>query len=576
MVLAYVGLVGRLFYIQVIKAPYYIGKERELTVRRIVLPARRGTVYDRNGEKLAVTIDSCDISAQPALIDDKDDAASRIAEIMKCPKSKILDELSTDKKFVYLARGADISIGEAIKKARIQGVGFDRTTKRMYPNGTMACHVVGFTNVDGKGIEGIERSYDRELRGIDGFVIAEVDAKGRIIPGTKKRRIEPVDGEDLVLTIDATLQHSLEQQLAESCTKYQAAGASAVMIDPKTGEVLALANMPNYDPNRSSKSSAASRRNRAVTDLYEPGSTLKTITACAALEDKAITTTDTWYCHGSTTISGHVVRCSLHPPFMNGHGTVNVAKILKYSCNIGAAGMGFRLGKERLYRAEEAFGLYEKPGSGLPGEVAGWPDNWRTWSQVRLANIAFGQGIAVTPMQMARAYCAVANGGLMLRPYIIKEIHKPDGSIDQAFGPTIVRRVISTETASIVTRDLEGVVTEGTGKNADVPGYRVCGKTGSAQKAGPGGHGYGGGRVVASFAGFLPMSDPRIVLLVAVDEPKGSHFGATVAAPVFQGAAQNAMWRLKVPPDSPTTTPHPAKPKPAGHPKPKHDKQHNA
>ncbi len=559
LIAAYVLIIARLFYIQVIRAPFYREKARELTVRKIALPARRGTIYDRDGQKLAVTIDACDIYVQPVKIKDKEEVATQLSQILGCSRTQLLDTLKSDKKFTYVARRADIWIGDAVTRAKIFGTGSIRTTKRVYPGGTLAAHIVGFTNVDGKGIEGLERVYDKQLRGTDGYVVAEVDARGKIIPGTRRDRVEPINGGDIVLTIDSTLQRSLEHELEKSYKAHSAAGATAIMMEPKTGEILALANMPTFDPNNAKNSSAASRRDRAVTDLYEPGSTLKAMTVCAGLEAKAVTPTDIFYCNASKGIGRRTIRCSLHPPFMAGHGACNVAKILTYSCNIGAADIGFKLGGERLYKFEQAFGFYEKPDSGLPGEVRGWHDNWRDWADIRLANIAFGQGIAVTPMQMAKAYSAIANGGLIMKPYVVKEIRKPDGKPEQQFMPTVVRRVMSESTSAMVSEMLQGVVSEGTGKTADVQGYRVCGKTGSAQKASTTGRGYAPGKFIASFAGFLPLRDPRVVILVAVDEPKGTHWGATVAAPVFQGAATRAMWHMKVPPDN-----IPEAPKPVG------------
>ncbi len=550
MLLAYLLLLGRLFYIQVIRAPFYKEKAQQLTERKIPLRAKRGTIYDREGKKLAVTIDACNIYVQPVKIKDKTGTADSLAGILNCDRAKLLETLNSGDKFKYIARRVDIQIGEKVKKAKLIGVGSLGTTKRIYPGGTLAAHIIGFTDVDGNGIEGIEKAYNDLLGGRDGFVEAEVDARGKVIPGTKKRRVEPINGKDITLTIDSTLQHSLEDELSKSYKAYSAAGASAVMLDPKTGEVLALANMPTFNPNEASKSDMASRRDRSVTDLYEPGSTLKTITACAGLQNKSITMRDVFCCHGSTRIGKRTVRCVVHGKrSLGGHGFCNVAKILKYSCNIGAAGIGLRMGSESLYKFEDAFGFYEKPGSGLPGEVKGWHDSWEDWSDIRLANIAFGQGIVVSPMQMARAYAAVANGGLLMQPYIIKEIHNNDGTIAKTFSPHVTRRVMSAEVSSSVSQMLQGVVDEGTGKPASVDGYKVCGKTGSAQKALTTGRGYAAGKFVASFAGFLPLTDPRVVILVAVDEPKGSHWGATVAAPVFQGAARTAMWHMRVPPD---------------------------
>ncbi|MHB0913016.1 MAG: peptidoglycan D,D-transpeptidase FtsI family protein [Armatimonadota bacterium] len=553
--LVYLALGARLFYIQVVRASYYSDKARNLTGRTIILPARRGTIYDRDGSKLAVTVDAYDIYVQPKQIKAKEETADRLSAIIGCDRDNLLQIIESGKTFRYVARRVDIEIGERVKEERLPGTGALRTMKRIYPGNELAAHIIGFVNVDGKGIEGLERAFDKELRGRDGYILADVDAKGRVIPGSKRKQVDPVDGKSIVLSIDSRLQHSLERWLADSYGKYSAAGASAVMLDPKTGEILALANMPTFNPNDMSHSDAAGRRNRAITDLYEPGSTLKTITASAALNEKVVSTTETFVCNGSMKIGRRTIRCSLHPPFMHGHGSSNVAKILRYSCNIGASDLGFRLGAKKLYDYEDAFGMYEKPGSGMPGEVRGWHDSWKDWNDVRLANIAFGQGIAVTPLQVARAYGAVANGGELMRPFVVKRILGTDGSVEKEFEPEVTRRVISVETSRLVSEMLTGVVSDGTGKTASVEGYRIAGKTGSAQKASTTGRGYAPGKFIASFVGFLPASDPKIVLLVAVDEPKGSHWGATVAAPVFQQVARTAMWEMKVPPDATSVAP---------------------
>lgn len=544
----YCILGARLFYIQVIRASFFkpIAAKRNV---KIPLLAKRGTIYDRNGKKLAVSVDAYDIYVDPTEIKNKADVAGRLAPLIGYDRSRLLDIFSKRGRFTYLRRRADVQLWAKIKELKLPGVGANPTMKRVYPGGTLAAHIIGFTDVDGIGIEGLERVYDRTLRGCDGYIEAEIDARRNIIPVSRKERVEPVNGKDITLTIDSTLQHCLEMELEKTYKAHSAVGASAVVIDPKTGEILALANMPTYNPNDVAGSGASDRRNRAVTDLYEPGSTLKTMTVCGALEDKAISTSDTFYCRGSMRIGRRTVQCSLHAPFLNGHGSCNAAKTLRYSCNMAAAGIGLRMGKEKLHEYESAFGLYENPDSGLPGEQCGWRDRWQDWPDVRVANIAFGQGIAVTPVQLAKAYSAVANGGLMMRPFIVKEITGLDGKPEMTFSPRVVRRVISKETACLVSEMLRGVVAGGTGKTARVEGYRVAGKTGSAQKASTTGRGYVGGKFIASFVGFLPVTDPRVVILVAVDEPKGTHWGATVAAPVFQQVAREAMWRMKVPPD---------------------------
>lgn len=550
----YLVLSARFFYIQVIRASHFREKAEEFRLRKIALPARRGTIYDRNGKELAVTVELYDIQTWPRKIKDKDAAADKLAEILGWPRERVLERISTDKRFVFVVRRASTDVGRKVKAAQIYGVEAVPIMSRVYPAGQLASHVIGFTDIDGIGREGIEKVFDKYLRGTDGHVVAEVDARSKVIPGTRRERVEPVDGMDIVLTIDSTIQHSLEAELRKSYEKYSAAGASAVVIDPKTGEILALANLPTYNPNKVAESDANSRRNRGVTDLYEPGSTLKTITACAALDAGAIGHNDTFGCNGSMRIGKRTVRCSLHPPFMAGHGSVDVAKMLMHSCNMAAAGIGFRVGKEKLWEYEKKFGLYDKPGTGMLGEMSGWSGDWKRWEDVRLANIAFGQGIVVTPLQLANAYAVVANDGVMMQPHVVMEIRGRDGVPYREYKPRVVRRVISAEVARDVTRMLHGVCDSGTGKPAVVDGYQTVGKTGSAQKAVNGS--YNNGKFIASFVGFLPASNPRAVILVAVDEPKGIHWGAVCAAPVFKEVGRMSMWHLKVQPDAiPATMP---------------------
>ncbi|MDH7480688.1 MAG: penicillin-binding protein 2 [Armatimonadota bacterium] len=551
LIFLYACLALRLIWIQVIRAPYFAKKAEYYRLKRFVLHARRGTIYDRNGVKLAVNVQAYDIGAHPKKIAKKDrpKIAAQLAKILGCDEEFVLSKLSNDKAFVYIKRGVNARAGLAIKEAKLPQVEVTSIIKRVYPAGGLGANVIGFTNIDGKGIEGLEKAYDKFLRGKDGYIIAEVDARGRIIPGTVRQRVEPVDGMDIILTIDSTLQHNLEMELRKAYNDRRAAGASAVMIDPKTGEIMALANMPTFDPQEIAASDAAARRNRAITDLYEPGSTLKTVTCSAALNEKVIDLDDTFYCRGSMGIGNHVIHCSLHGKFKGGHGQLNVAKVLQHSCNVGAASIGLKLGPKKLYQYEKAFGLFDKPGTGMVGEMKGWAGKWQDWPDIKVANIAFGQGIAVTPLQLAQVYAVIANHGIMMRPHIVKEIRRPDGKPFRVFHPKIVRRVVTEETADLIAEMLHGVVSGGTGKAARVEGYRVAGKTGTAQKPSTVGKGYAAGKYVASFVGFLPVTNPRAVILIAVDEPKDTQFGAVAAAPVFREVARKAMWYMKVPPD---------------------------
>lgn len=549
MIVCCVALICRFAWIQIYKSSEYKDLAEKLIVRKFKLPAQRGTIYDRNGNKLAVSIKAYDIQIRPLAVGNKEETAKKLAELTKTSQQKLYEKVNTRRNPFLFLRNVDVDLGKRIEELGFSGVDVLPAVKRVYTQGSMAAHVLGFTNVDGEGMEGLERTFDKELRGEDGYFVADIDALGTIIPGTERDRKEPVHGKDIVLTIDSTIQHSLERELDKSFVKYEAKGASAIVYDPETGEILALANRPTFDPNKFSESSADSRRNRAVSDLYEPGSTLKTITACAALEEKTVTKNDKFKCAGSIKIGRRTVRCSLHRPFLDGHGLCDMSKMLKYSCNIAAAQVGMKMGREGLSKYEELFGFYERPGTGMPAESSASKTNPQNWSEVRVANVAFGQGIVVTPMQLTRAYGAVANGGVLMHPYVVKEMRTPDGITEKMWGPEAVRAVVSPETADEVAKMLRLVVTGGTGKNADIDGYKVCGKTGSAQKALPGGGGYAPDKFIPSFAGFVPYSDPKAVILVVVDEPKGSHFGATVAAPVFREVARSMMWYLKVPPD---------------------------
>jgi len=556
LIFLYAALCLRLFYVQVIRADFFAHKGKK--IRHIVLPARRGTIYDRNGIKLAVSVQGYDICAHPRMMDkqEKPRVAKELAEILKCHPSEILAKLQANTRFVFIKRRVDARTGLAVKAAKLPAVGAIPVMMRVYPAGGLAANVIGFVNIDGVGIEGLEKAFDKYLRGVDGYAIAEVDAKGIVIPGTCRKRVEPQDGMDIVLTLDSTLQYALEMELRNAYQSHRAAGASSIMLDPNTGEILALANMPTYDPNNVAESDAASRRNRVITDLYEPGSTLKTVTCAAALQEKAIDLDDTFYCRGVLPIGKHIIHCSLHGKFAGGHGQLTVAKVIQHSCNVGAAQIGMRLGKERLHKYEKAFGLYEKPGTGMIGETCGWEDRWQEWPDIRVANISFGQGIAITPLQLAVVYATIANGGIMMHPHIVKEIRKPDGTSVKTFYPRAVRRVVSREVADRMCEMLQNVCIAGTGKAARVDGYKTAGKTGTAQKASTSGHGYAAGKYVASFVGFLPATEPRVVILVAIDEPKDTQFGGVAAAPVFREAGRKAMWYMKVPPDDiPKTSP---------------------
>ncbi|MBI2842805.1 MAG: penicillin-binding protein 2 [Armatimonadetes bacterium] len=549
----YVLIAGRLFYIQVLNNERYCELAERLRVRQLEIPASRGSVYDRVGRELATNVPAFAVYVQPKKIKDRERVAPQLASLTGLEESAVVRAINTGGTFAYVGRQLPVGVSDKVQEANLPAVGVLRETKRVYPSRSLCAHVLGFTDIDGRGLEGIERVANKQLAGRNGHIVAEIDSNGRVIPETRRGSVQPVDGNDVVLTIDAYLQHAAEDALAKSFESHSAAGATAVVLDPHTGEILALANCPTFDPNDRRGVQPGAWRNRAVTDLYEPGSTLKLLTVAAGLEEGIPPTEVIATCtNGGIPIGRRRIRCSLHHPYMAGHGGVDMFKIIRHSCNIGAASIALRLGPDKLYAYEKAFGLQDQPGSGMPGEAPVLPlGSPEAWPAIRLANIGFGQGVAVSALQMASAYAVIANGGNLMSPQIIREVRAKDGTVVRSFSPKLVRRVVSEETARKATEMLIGCVNEGTGKTSKIDGYSVAGKTGSAQKASTTGRGYAAGKFVASFMGFVPARNPRLVICVVVDEPKGTHWGATVAAPVYKEIAQKAMWYLKVPPDEP-------------------------
>jgi cell division protein FtsI/penicillin-binding protein 2 len=544
----------RLTYLQFWNAKQYEAFGDKLRNRKLNLVAQRGTIYDRMGRELAINVRASSIYAHPKSVENHNGVSVQLASLMKCDQRLVAQKLDLDKKFVWLERGLGDDIAQRVEEAGLKGIGVQHEQKRVYPSRSLAAQILGFTGIDGEGLEGVEKEYDRYLHGRNGFVVAEVDADGRIIPETRRATVKPHDGRDVVLTIDAYIQHVTEEALRDAYERSGAVGASAVVLDPKTGEILALANMPIFDPNDRKGSKAEAFRNRAITDPYEPGSTLKSITASAALNEGVIVPGEVFaHCTGVTAVGKRRIRCVLHHPYLSGHQSVDLKRMIAFSCNIGAATLGLKLGPDRLYKYAKAFGLLDVTDVGLKGEQTARLDIPSKWAQIKAANVAFGQGIAVTPLQLACAYGAIANKGVLMRPSIVKEIRNRDGTVYKSWTPQVVRRVVSERVAEQVTQALAYCVTEGTGKGAAIDGYSVGGKTGSAQKVRLGEGHYGG--FIASFIGMVPTVNPRLVILVVVDDPKGSHWGATWAAPAFKEIGQKAMWYLRTPRDVPNEQP---------------------
>lgn len=580
--LLYIAVGGRLAYVQVIKKAEFEGWSKKIRFRTNTLRASRGCIYDRHRRVLAVSIEAVSIFAHRDELEDIPKTAQRLAGMLHQNREALERKLRGTGSTIWLAKNVDPRIGREIalgyktivrrkrgsvyknveKREKMPGIGIEWGTKRVYPAGSTAAQVLGFLNQKQWGATGIERAKNRSLLGNDGEMTTELEAQRREIPETCHTAQSPVNGKDIVLTIDTTIQQIAEEALAKMARTYHPEGASAVVLDPNTGEILALANYPSFDPNLPAKTKPEQWRNRAVADLYEPGSTLKVVTVAAALNEGMSPRKIVASCAKKEKITGGRISCVVHRPFLNGHGSVDMYKIIQYSCNIGAAHVAFRLGPDKLYNYERKFGLLDRPHAGFKCEAVGYmlpPEDWRV---IRLANIGFGQGIAVTPLQMAAVYATVANGGTYHEPTVIHGIWGPDGSVLDRFEPPKGRRVISQKAATELTKMLMTCAEEGTGKPAQIPGRTVAGKTGSAQISKSRG-GYVPGAFIASFMGFAPASKPKLVIAVVVKRPQGSHWGATVAAPVFREIGENALAHLRVPTDAPIEPKTKPKPKPA-------------
>ena len=519
----------------------------------IVLP-KRGALIDRNGEPLALSLESQSVYVRPHRVRDPDRLSRNLAQILKLRVVEVKEKITAEKPFVWIKRQVSSADAEKIQALNADGIGMFYEPNRQYPQGQLAGQLIGFVGRDSEGLEGLELKYNEYIRGETGSSVTERDALGRrvLVQGVEGLHIPP--GSDVHLTLDTSIQHMAEKELEASILKYRAKAGVAIVVEPFTGEVLAMANYPSFDPNNYSTESAEQRRNRAVTDSFEPGSTFKTITAAAALEEGVVGKDDLFYCEmGKYPYAGKIIH-DTHP-----HGWLSFDKILQVSSNIGFTKVAEKLKKERFYKYIERFGFGQPTGIDVPGEASGLVRKPDRWSGIDLATHAFGQGLSTTPMQMVMAYAAVANGGFLMRPFVMRRVIGPKGEVLQENQPHVVRRVISEKTAKLLASMLQDVTSEGgTGVEANLDGFNVAGKTGTAQKADPVRGGYSAKKRVASFVGFVPANNPRLVALVLIDEPEVNVYGGTVAAPVFRNIAQGALRHLAVAPQN--SAPIPAAP----------------
>jgi cell division protein FtsI (penicillin-binding protein 3) len=529
-VLAFLGTFGRAVWLQAVQAQPLDRLARGQHHATIEVPAARGSILDRNGVELAIGKQAITVYANPRHVADPRGTAMAAGRALQIDADRLYPKLADRSRgFVYVARRADPKRAEALKALNLTGLGFYPEERRAYPQGSVAAHVLGFAGLDNRGISGLELALDKTLAGQNGRQTIVRDPSGRTIDVLSA--VQPVEGRNVRLTLDNTLQANAQSVLLRTVRQWGAKAASAVVLDPRTGEVLALASEPGFDANRFPETDRDTQRNRAVTDTYEPGSTLKVVTVAAALSVGLVSPSTQFTLPPSIRVADRVI----HEAHRSQTEQMTVAEILSRSSNVGTITLAELLGRSRLETWLERFGFGRKTGIDFPGETSGILPFY--WSGSTIGTLPIGHGIAVTPVQMAAAYAAVANGGVWLRPRLVAD------------RPAKRRRVMSKRVANQLMSMLRDVVIEGTGTEAEVEGYQVAGKTGTAAKPDPRG-GYSTSRYVASFVGVVPASAPRLVVMVTVDEPRGAIWGGIVAAPAFQQIANFGLQYLEIPPDA--------------------------
>ena len=531
-----VVLVGRLFFLQIIdKSDLQAKNLSQVQVDR-KLQSPRGTIYDRNGRPLAMSVVTKSLYADPKMIKQSpSEVADLIAPYVTMSKEDIVKSLQEDTAFVWIDRMMEPekskAVAQLIEDKNLEGLNFVEESKRYYPNGNLAAQVLGFVGTDDKGLDGLEMVLDDELKGGVQQEIVATDNKGNAIFGSVLSKFLPDKGKSVTLTIDATIQFIAERALDKAMEDTGAKHASVIVMDPKTGEILAMANRPTYDPNHYSQGSEEDFKNIAVTNLYEPGSTFKPIIASAALASGKWKLDQVYNDKGAFAANGHIIRNWDG----EGHGPVRLLDILKYSLNTGMAEIGTLTGADILSKYVRDYGFGSETGIELPGEGEGILYNPDDMSKLDVATMSIGQGIAVTPLQMVRAFGALANGGAMMKPHIIKSYSNSQGDVTSTTETSVVGQPVPAETVKTIVDILEKEVSEGGGTKAMVEGYHFAGKTGTAQKLDTKHGGYLDGQYIASFIGFGPVEDPKFVVLVVIDDPqKGSYYGSQIVAPVFK------------------------------------------
>ena len=535
------AIILRLYDLQIIQYVQLLARAERQQQRTVEIAPKRGTIYDRHMHPLAMSLSVDSVYAVPAEISDPGMVADLLAPILGLDAKDLEGRFKTYRSFCWVKRKITSQQSARIRALNLKGVYFQKESKRFYPDGELAAQVLGYVGMDDNGLGGVEYEMNKQIKGRPGKILLTTDARHQSFRSTEWRG-EP--GENVVLTLDEDIQYIAEKALAKAVTKFHAAGGTVIVQDPNTGEILAIANQPTFDPNHYDKFPAINRINRAISWNYEPGSTFKLVTVSAALNEHLAMPNDVINCQeGQIVLAGHVIHD--HERF----GDLTVAQILMHSSDVGAIKLGLRLGEARLYQYIQRFGFGSRLNLDLPGEEVGLVRPPDRWSGIAIGEISMGQGIGVTPLQMVSAYSAIANGGVLIEPRVVREVFR--GHNHESSPPPLARRIVTPQTAAYMREMLAGVVLDGTGRSAQLNGYSAGGKTGTAQKIDASGR-YSHRQYVASFIGFAPVEKPAITILVVIDTPVGQIYGAEVAAPAFKSIAEQTLRYLNVPQDNPS------------------------
>lgn len=537
-----VVLSGRLAYWQVLRRDELLAEARAQVVQAEAVPARRGAIYDRNGRLLATTVQLRSVYAVPGEIADADRAstASALAPLLGETPARLLAKLESGAEWLFLKRRLPEAVAQKIEALGLAGIGLEAEPKRVFPNDAVGAALLGFVNDDGVGQSGVEARYDKQLRGVPGRLVVERDPADRALAVGLRQLTPPADGADLVLTLDLIVQSTVERELARLVKAEKASGGTIIILDPDSGAILSMASAPTFDPNDVARADPEAFRDRGISWTYEPGSTMKAITIAAALEEDVIDPRSSYEDKGYAVVGGRV----LHNAQGKSYGRLDISGILERSANAGAVFVGERLGAERLHHALLDFGFGAPTGVDLAAEASGTVRPLAEWYPVDVGTAAFGQGLSITPLQLAAAYAAIANGGMLYRPYVVAEIRDAGGGVRRS-EPQPVRRVISPDTSRVMREMLTNAVDRGLAAGAKVAGYSVAGKTGTAQIASPDGR-YLADEYVSSFAGLVPAQDPRFVCVLVLERPQSRLLGTVAVMSAFTGLVSDLVRYARV------------------------------